>query len=60
VIPGFEEAITLVGRTAASFALFYLPALAAATFLLRRGCKSTVLIGLVALATTGIFGDVVF
>lgn len=60
MIPGFDEAVTLIARTAGEFALFYLPALAAAAALLKRGCRSTVLAGLVALAATGVYGYSVF
>jgi hypothetical protein len=60
VSSGLDETAVLVGRSVSSFVLLFLPAIAAAAFVLKRGCRNLVLTGLVALAATGIYGYAVF
>ncbi len=57
---GVDEAAPLIARTLGFFVLLFLPALAAAGLLLKRGCRDVVITGLAVLATTGIYGELVF
>ena len=57
---GLDETALLVGRAVSSFVLLFLPSLAAAAFVLKRGCRNLVLTGLVVLAATGFYGYLVF